>query len=483
MRRARQNDYWRAIERGQGWKVKIQKLAYTNVKGIGTGELEFGSPVNFICGPNGVGKTTLLRAIGASVAPFEAKDSPSTQFRLSGGSASIAVCDGEEKHTIEVDFSNLDGAVGWADVEILHVDTSSVVSELQNYFCKFPNIQDALNGVPVFQAVPVHLETLRFMTNIPYSAISVYTLEETRSSLDGEQTIIERPFFEVCTTGGADYDSRSMGLGELATFYLWWSLERATERTVLLVEEPESFLSPLCQTAFAATLAKCAATKKPFVVVTTHSPQIIETAPRSSLIFIYRDGPDSKMNQGEPLDVLLRTVGIVSKVRVLILVEDNAARLFCKLWIAEFSPRSAQSVEICMMGGDGNVMKALKAFPENPKALDLIGLLDGDAEAKGFAGKRVAFLPGGKPIEALYRDMVETDIDRVEPILGIQNLRQIVFSQGGMELHEWFEGMKENSNLSHDQLHLVLFKAWIQKPENRNLAERYFGALRQIIEG
>jgi hypothetical protein len=230
----------------------------------------------------------------------------------------------------------------------------------------------------------------------------------------------------------------------------------------------------MCQTAFSAVLASYAAKNKPFVVVTTHSPQIIQAAPKSCLQFVYRDGANSKVQHGDPVEVLLRTVGIENKIKCILLVEDNAARVFSKLWINHFAPRKVSSVEFLILGGEGNVTKALESLPQNPKTVSFVGLLDGDAEARGFAG-RVAFLPGGKPIEQLYKEMLETELARVSPLLGIENLDQILFGMRGLELHEWFEHLKQNSNLSSEQLHLVLFNAWIQKPANREIAEKYFG--------
>lgn len=480
MRSAKANDYWRAIERNRGWKVHIERVDYTNVNGIGTGVLKFNSPLNFICGPNGVGKTTLLRAISAILEPGDAILSPSTRFRLSRGQASMVITVGENTETIQIDFSALDSAKDWSDeIEVFHIDTSSVISELQNYFCDFPDIEDALNGVPVLEASADNLDTLRFLTNIPYASARVFTVEETEFET-GVDAPAERPFFEV-RVGMVTYDSRAMGLGELAAFYLWWSLERISDRSILLIEEPESFLSPMCQTAFADVLAQYSATKKPFVIVTTHSPQIIQSAPKPCLRFVYKDTGNSKINEGDPLEILLKTVGIEAKVRAIVMVEDNSARIFAKLMINQFEPSNISGIEFLIMEGHGNVVRALKAFPENPKCISLVGLLDGDAEAQGFAADRIAFLPGGKPIEKLYREMVDAELDRIVPILGIENLPQILYPIQGLELHEWFEHLRTNTNLSNEQLHFILFRAWIQKEENRQLAERYYGQLRSKL--
>lgn len=85
MRSARQDDFWRAVKRKAGWRISIDRVDYDAIPSIGSGTITFLAPISFMCGPNGVGKTTLLRAIGAALRPQEAATSPSTAFRLKGG--------------------------------------------------------------------------------------------------------------------------------------------------------------------------------------------------------------------------------------------------------------------------------------------------------------------------------------------------------------------------------------------------------------
>jgi len=53
-----------------------------------------------------------------------------------------------------------------------------------------------------------------------------------------------------------------MGAGEFAAFFLWWNLARAARFSVLLIEEPETFLSPGSQAAFSDRLLSIMYSKK-----------------------------------------------------------------------------------------------------------------------------------------------------------------------------------------------------------------------------
>lgn len=98
------------------------------------------------------------------------------------------------------------------------------------------------------------------------------------------------------------------------------------------------------------------------------------------------------------------------------------------------------------------------------------------------AGKaNISFLPGSMPIETLYRNMMENELDRVSPIMQLPSLGQILFRIRALETHEWFEQFRVDAGWSHDQLHFMLFRAWISKAENEAVARKYFEALQSKL--
>jgi hypothetical protein len=66
--------------------------------------------------------------------------------------------------------------------------------------------------------------------------------------------------------------------------------------------------------------------------------------------------------------------------------------------------------------------------------------------------------------------------------MSIKDLRKILYSIRNIEEHDWFEGLAAAAKLSRDQLHMILFKAWISKPENEKLAETAFFVLMNLVE-
>jgi predicted ATPase len=468
MRFAKVNDYWRALNSFSSWRLRLERLELKGINGFADDTITIRSSLNFICGPNGVGKTSLLRAVWASLAPSQAHELESTRLRINSGTMGVHLAVGAQQVSRAVDFADEpNGEDPELDFEVFHVDTSSKISELQHHFCKFTNIQDALNGVPILECDQDALETLSYLTQIKFSSARVYVLEESEE---------ERPFFEVSTAYNS-YDSRTMGLGELAGFYIWWSLERASDRTLLLLEEPESFLSPACQQALAAILVSYVVRKRACIIATTHSPEMIKQANRNCLHFGYRENGLAKF--GEASESLLRTVGIISSIDSILLFEDRSAQSFARLWLRHFNRIIASAIEYVAMEGDGNILRALEVLPRQLKAVQIVGVLDGDMEKNPQHADKpnISFLPGSMPIETLYRNMMETEFDRVAPILQLPSLQHILFRIRAFETHEWFEQFRADAGWSHDQLHLMLFRAWILKEENEAVAKTYFEAL------
>lgn len=65
-----------------------------------------------------------------------------------------------------------------------------------------------------------------------------------------------------------------MGLGELS--YIYWCLVRAPEHSILIVDEPETYLAHYSQTALLDVLAMFCSEKSIWGVIATHSFTILK---------------------------------------------------------------------------------------------------------------------------------------------------------------------------------------------------------------
>jgi predicted ATPase len=458
---ARAQDYRRRLrERAGDWPFKLERFAFQGIPSLGEGELLFQSPLTVISGPNGVGKTTLLRAIWAAAKPEKAAAIATTTLKLQRGTVTLNFRMAEEAKSSEVTLASedLDGGTP-LDVDVVHLDSASEVADQQRLFSNASDVEDLINGVGARALEGPLLGTLNYLAKRNYRAAQVYEVELERD--------LVVPFFEVAL-GNDRYDSRTMGTGELAIFFLWWSLDRASENAMVLIEEPECYLSPASQETFCNFLIQTAVEKRLTVVATSHSPQFIAQLSEENLIFAFRQPRGIQVVEGNPPPALLETIGITPRVDTVILVEDEAGKAFCRYILERLRPGFSRRIEISPRGGEGNITTTLKRVGGQFDAVTFIGLYDGDVrdaipeEVRPFS----VVLPGKKPIEIELRELVESDPSALTNAIGAGDLEAILFGLQGSNHHDWYEGLCRQLGLSKQALFPTLFQIWSRREEN-----------------
>lgn len=149
MRLARLADYKRRVrERAHEWPLQLRRFAIENVPSLGTTEVALNSPFLILSGPNGVGKTTVLRAMWAAAAPDIAQPTPGAALKLTSGAASLDYSWEGASARSEVAFVGGKAAGGTAlPTKVIHLDASVEPLRFQKLFCEFDTVDDLLNGV------------------------------------------------------------------------------------------------------------------------------------------------------------------------------------------------------------------------------------------------------------------------------------------------------------------------------------------------
>lgn len=475
MRHARAQDFYRRIrDKPDHWPVRDDRISFKGVPSLGEGEIPLTSVLTVLCGPNGVGKTSLLRAIWAALDPAAAARKAITARKLSAGTASVDLQIRNEPRTCEVTFVEGDVTGGNEHgIEIVHLDSSTEVLQQQEIFCSYDSAEDVINGEGGRTLEDKELATLNFLTKRDYRAVQVYELELAETVL---------PFFEV--TYGADrYDSRTMGAGELAALYLWWSLARAAEASIVLIEEPECYLSPGSQDAFRDYVASMAFTRRLCVIMTSHSAQIIAPLSKESTRFFRRDAKGIKLVADRPPPILLETLGIRPPADTIVFVEDAAGSAFCRLWLERQDPNLSRRVEIMVRNGEGEIINAMRQLQGPFQFIRFLGLFDGDMKGKVPKDVQpVSFhLPGDKPIEIVFREMVVKEPARITEATGWTDLETILFALEGSDHHDWYQKLSEHVGLTKHQLFATLFALWMKEEANSTRATSCYRDLLALV--
>jgi hypothetical protein len=315
---------------------------------------------------------------------------------------------------------------------------------------------------------------LSFLARRDYRSVALY-------EVDAEKPV---PFFEVAY-GSDRYDSRTMGSGELAVFSLWWALERSARGTIILIEEPETFLSPAIQEAFGHYLTSAVVEKELCAVVTSHSAEIIGQLGKENLRFLSRERTGVRVMTDQPPPILLQSVGIRSPVEALVFVEDNAARNFCRAILERFDPNLARKISIDVRKGDGEIIRALQVMADVRCPITFVGLIDGDMRhaVPADIAYLSAFLPGEQSVELLFREALEADSSFLAEASGVANIDSILAALEGSNHHDWFENLSKELGLTKDQLFPLLFRTWIRMDGSEESLNATCSRVAEILGG
>lgn len=474
MRDARAADWLRRLRtRQHDWQTRLDRFAVKAVPSIGTIEMPFQSPLTVFSGPNGVGKTTLLRAMWAALDPESAAATISVNGKLSAGSALVELTSDSEAQTGEVQFSaEAPIVIASQSVTVHHIDSAALTPLHQKTFCEFESVEEIVNGAGPRELDDQMLAEVSYIVHRQYRTVTMYEVELGSTV----------PFFEV-SYGNDRYDSRTMGAGELSCLYIWWAVRRAEPNSILLIEEPEAFLSHGSQKSLSNFILESIVANRLVGVLSSHSAAFISALPKECLIFFARTQSGVSAITDRPPPVLLKEMGIEPAIRILVFVEDFLAMLLCRAILEKYDPLLSRQVHIDQRNGDGQVISALKPMIGVNAPIKFIALFDGDMRGKvpDQVAPISAFLPGEEPIEVLFRNLIERDPGALESATGNQNCGAIVGALEGKDHHDWYEELARELGLSRDQLFSQLFYIWMQPPENAEAAAATHEAIVALV--
>lgn len=463
MKAAQVNDWRRRlITKADQWSLRLSGVAAEEVINVGTVEIPITLPLTVLCGPNGVGKSTLIKALFAS---------------LQSGEIDLKV-----EPLLAQGRGIIRGKVGSTDFEIArslaapgvqnelfptaYLETSKEPKTYQDHFRTFDSINDIVNGLAKVSLNNSDLEEIGFLLGRDYRSIDVYEY--------GEE---ERwPFFEV-SRGDDRYDTRTMGAGELACFHLWWRLKFIDKNSLLFVEEPETYISPYAQKSFAAFLMRFLYRNKSVGIVVSHSASFIQAVPLQSVVFVTRLGPNMETIARPPVS-FLKKIGMTLVVDTVCCVEDTRAQDFLRAILLEFAYDQMQTTAIHISGSDGEVTKSVTGATGLPDTPRLFAVYDGDMHDKlpeGLTGFSAA-LPGTQPIEEIFRAFVSENAAEITTAMG-QDIRPILDSIEGIDPHDWFTTLAENLHVAVPALFNVIFNLWVKVDANADACKAFVNTL------
>lgn len=357
-----------------------------------------------------------------------------------------------------------------------YVDTSFDLPPLLRLFEQQQNIEELLQQSPQKELSKESLELVSDIVGKEYTRCRVYELED----IGGFPVV---PYFVVQAYGQV-YGMTSMGLGEVALHYIIWHLSRVKENALILIEEPESYVSVRAQKELMNHVAEVCVKKKATAIISTHSPTVFARIPPEHTAILYREKDVFRIVAADTHELRLLALGLPPAIEAkkdgIILVEDRMGKTMTHYIVSYFDRGLLAKTEIVIApNGAGQIVSVVAKFP--PTRIRVIGLLDGDQKGRHDNHECLTFLPGDVAPEILLKEIICSSQPRIAARLEIDpsKLGIILAAIEAMDPHDWFDNLHNQLGVTSESLFQAAFEEWIEG--NEGAARNAFDALRMAL--
>ncbi|MBF0261601.1 MAG: AAA family ATPase [Magnetococcales bacterium] len=425
------------------FKQFLESLRIQNLRGIADLTIPFTYPVTVVAGPNGCGKSTVLFACACAYEVAGKRDySPAFLFpnlkpQNAPGMADLMVNPSFEYHFIEYG-----------------VRPSMTWRRLKSWSRSFMGRK---SGKQPQRAL--YLRTLANLTSPTEvrSILQIGNRDFTQEELDADLIAFAHrvmPFkyqslqllkfndkellFAQREDTSASYSEFHMSAGERALLRISKDISRL-QGALILIDEVEAGLHPYTQQQVMLELQRLALRNDLQIIVTSHSPVILESVPPEARLFLERVEGDVKL-QPPYRDIFQRAFYGRPQNRLSILCEDSVAEALILGVLERINPELNLTPDDVSVGRD----TGKDLFPQHVEALGKFGLLDAfvfvlDGDARSVEGKLIMaaerynrvvkplFLPGRDlPPEAWIYQTLEKHGEAYAQVLGAPNFVAIL---------------------------------------------------------
>ncbi len=472
MREAKVADYWRGVSKKK-YPLFISKVSGEGVLG-GISPVQFGGGINAFCGRNGSGKSTLLNLIDSSLGG----DLGAILTRYENGRFSIEIETGGNIESRDIRLDETERAGDSIGLDYKFVSVVQEVPQMVEAISSVKDLLGLLSAYDPFELESEQLDAISYLVGAVYDSVQTFEVEDGigRSG----NTI---PYFRV-RKNGVTYGSEHMGLGEYSLFFLYWFFDRLVGESIILIEEPESFITPESQVRISNYFAMQSLSKGVSILLTTHSEHILKNIPNECIHVVDNTPGCASVVKGNEAALYLDSLGLTRRKRGLLLVEDQAARLFLECLFSTSHLPFFKEFEIVDCDGEGNVQRSLDVLPGGIGTLIFIGVFDGDVEGKVDLSKlnqTHVVLPGDDCPENVFKGLMYPVLkERFVGLKGEVFEASLLAQIATVDKHEWVRAYASGVGMTYEQLFSRLFERWYLTDGNEEVSEAFLTELANI---
>lgn len=251
--------------------------------------------------------------------------------------------------------------------------------------------------------------------------------------------------------GQHQYSETHMGFGEARVQFLIQNIEALPDKSIVLLEEPETSLHQHAQYEFGNYIVDVSNRKGHQIIMSTHSEYMVSAFPCESIKFLYPNPDGDGILQlcrisAREVNSLL-TQGYEKALTIL--VEDSCAKAILSEILSKIDRNFLKTVNINCSGGYKEIKTAMRAIKNT--GLKIAAVLDQDIDiGQDQANFNIFKLPGTQPPE---KEMLSCDPVKAwfRTTLG-EDTDQFIAVNPELDHHKYFSRLAQMTSKSEDYL-------------------------------
>lgn len=460
---------FKAYDHGNGgWQNYLKSIRISNVHGWDGQEIEFRFPVVAIVGENGIGKSTFLKAAVCAYKNKKGKSFyPSKMFM-----------------STKWDKDGLDGAIIEYQVKLGNTEQSLKWKKTKDW-----------GYTPKKKKPERNVFFLDISRTLPLDATAGYAKIAMNANAEAgrEISLTEESIKDLSYVLGQSYtkgrfintnidESKDVGLltkkyGEISQFHqgagedtildVFRLLQEIPEQSLLVIDEVENSLHPQAQRRFIRHLIKCARKKKLQIILSTHSPFVLEELPPISRIMLQQLADQKNIVYDVSTQYALNVIDDIEHPLMYVHVEDEEAIiLFWNIIKTDMSAYEYLIDKISLLPvGSCSVVGKLDELASNKKLpYNSISIVDGD---KSSECPKCMSLPGDEaPEKMVFTELKAINWNKLDERFGIGAGRLFKYLEDAMldtEHHNWTTIVGDNIKQSCDTVWNIMTDEWCKQ--------------------
>jgi len=365
----------------------LEQITISGFRGVASLELELRSPVTALSGLNGTGKSTIAQLAACAYRPLGSDFGPRNYVRDYFPVSALDPQPFSDEARVVYDYAAATQATQQVTVSRASKEWSGYKRQperlthyvgLTSFLPKIEKRDFSVYGgarVELGASHPVQEQTRLALQKV--LGLSYQEADFTRVILGKQAADLARVL-----RSGQRYSENHMGFGEGRMFYLVNLLESTPERSLFVIEEPETSLHGDAQSRLAEYFVEVADRRRHQIIVTTHSSAILDRLARESVVYLRREpGGAVSATTGLSTYQVDSYLHVHHKNDATICVEDDFAQALVTEVLRAADPDLLAGISFLTVGSHDNLRKTVPIL--RSAGLRALAVTDSDCDDAG----------------------------------------------------------------------------------------------------